>query len=120
MTSGEAPGSLGSRAGAANGRLGPETPLNRCSKFAKCDLELNLVAISLRTTQVFTYEVPECRLGCAAQGMPSFVSRRGHGDPYKGLLTAPKGVTAAGYHPNLINTHIYKIGEVKQRTIFIL
>ena len=35
----------------------------------------------------------------------------------KGLLTAPKGVTAAGYHPNLINTHIYKIGEVKQRTI---
>ena len=34
----------------------------------------------------------------------------------KGLLTAPKCVTAAGYHPNLINTHIYKIGEVKQRT----
>ena len=38
----------------------------------------------------------------------------------KGLLTAPKCVTAAGYHPHLINTHIYKIGEVKQRTIFIL
>ena len=24
----------------------------------------------------------------------------------KGLLTAPKCVTAAGYHPNLINTHL--------------
>ena len=33
MTSGEAPGGLGSRAGAANGRLGPEMPLNRRSKL---------------------------------------------------------------------------------------
>ena len=35
----------------------------------------------------------------------------------KGLLTAPKCVTAAGYHPHLINTHIYKVGEVNH--IFI-
>ena len=38
----------------------------------------------------------------------------------KGLLTAPKCVTAAGYHPHLINTHIYKMGGISADIIYII
>ena len=44
MTSGEAPGGLGSRAGAANGRLGPEMPLNRCSKLQNAANHMSQIA----------------------------------------------------------------------------
>ena len=119
MTSGEAPGGLGSRVGAANGRLGPEMPLNRCSKLQNAIWSSISSLSRSEPLRCSPMRCPNAGLDVLLKGCPhlslgvGLVTR-------KGLLTAPKCVTAAGYHPHLINTHIYKVGEVNKRTLFIL